>query len=328
MDSNPLRSFLEEDGDCVVLDGGLATALEQRGHELDSALWSARLLLDEPDAIRDVHLAYLEAGSDCITTCSYQASFEGFLSVGLSDREAEAALVRSSSLALEARDTYWARTDELRSRRRPLVAASIGPYGAYLADGSEYDGRYGIGVEELEDFHHRRFGVLATSGVDLLACETIPCAVEAEALLNLLDRQPDIWAWMSFSARDGECLWDGSRFEDVVSTCAQHHRVAAIGVNCTDPQHVEELIRRASTCTDLPLIAYPNSGELYDASTRSWVGEPAGEAWMNQVEAARAAGARGLGGCCRIGPRMITQLRRRVGSGDWSPEPPHPFLEP
>jgi homocysteine S-methyltransferase len=326
VESNPLQSFLEETGDCVVLDGGLATALEERGHILDTALWSARILLDQPEAIRDVHLAYLEAGSDCITTSSYQASFEGFASVGLSDRDAEAALLRSSSLALEARDAFWARAGHSSARRRPLVAASIGPYGAYLADGSEYDGRYGIGVEELEDFHRRRFRVLATSGVDLLACETIPSAVEAEALLRLLDEEPgDIWAWMSFSARDGESLWDGSRFEDVVGMCVEHERIAAIGVNCTDPDHVVELIGRASTVTELPLIVYPNSGEQYDASTRSWVGEPAGDAWMSQVQAARAVGARGLGGCCRIGPPMVTQLRLRFGSGDWSPGPPHPI---
>ena len=209
------------------------------------------------------------------------------------------------------------------------MAASIGPYGAYLADGSEYDGRYGIGVEELEDFHRRRFRLLATSGVDLLACETIPSAVEAEALLKLLAGEGEgTWAWMSFSARDGESLWDGSRFEDVVSMCAGHQRIAAIGVNCTDPRHVAELITRASTLTELPLIAYPNSGEQYDASTRSWIGEPAGEAWMSQLEAARAAGARGLGGCCRIGPPTVMQLRRRVGGGDWLPPPPHPIQEP
>jgi homocysteine S-methyltransferase len=315
---NPLRPLLEVGGGPVILDGGLATALEARGHVLDSDLWSARILLDEPEAIRAVHAAYLQAGAQCITTSSYQASFEGFGAIGVSEEDAEAALIRSSSLALEERDQFWEEANAgTGSRPKPVVAASVGPYGAYLADGSEYDGRYSIGRGELEDFHRRRFGVLAKSGVDVLACETVPSLEEACALLSLLDQEPDVWAWVSFSCRDGALLWDGTRIEDAVQLCARHERVAAIGVNCTAPGHVASLIGRAAAVTDLPLIAYPNSGEEYDASTRSWVGPDAGVAWMDAMEAAVTAGAVVVGGCCRIGPTMIAELRRRQARGDW-----------
>jgi len=316
---NPLQPFLETSDGCVVLDGGLATALEAQGHVLDSSLWSARLLLDEPEAIRAVHVGYLEAGADCITTSSYQASFAGFEALGLSGRDAEAALVLSATLALEARDDFWERSGGSGSRLKPLVAASLGPYGAYLADGSEYDGRYGVGGAALEEFHRRRFGVLATSGVDLLACETIPSREEADVLLDLLDQAPSIWACMSFSCRDGGHLCDGSRFDEAVRACAEHERVAGIGVNCTPPRHVGSLISKAAAVTDLPLIAYPNSGEEYDASTRTWVGSAADAEWMDGLDAARAAGASVVGGCCRIGPPMIERLRRRCEGGDWSP---------
>jgi homocysteine S-methyltransferase len=342
---NPLAPFLEPSG-VVLLDGGLATELEARGHDLGTALWSARLLMDDPETIRSVHEAYLEAGADCIVTASYQASFAGFALAGLTESDAAAALRRSSELALAARGDHRARhpvrAGVLRdapgdrssaatpaspptraSPPPPLVAASIGPYGAFLADGSEYDGRYGVDREALAAFHRRRFHLLADSGVDLLACETLPTRLEAEVLLSLLAEHESAWAWLSFTCQDGERLRDGSDFTEAVEACANHERVAAVGVNCTDPRHVAELTRRASSVTELPLVVYANSGERWDATARSWrpparlsAEDASSDAWLSGMLAAHAAGARVLGGCCRIGPGGIGELRRALVGGD------------
>ncbi|MDH3270029.1 MAG: homocysteine S-methyltransferase [Gemmatimonadota bacterium] len=341
MASNPLTPFVTDDG-VLLLDGGLATALEDAGHRLDRMLWSASLLRDRPDAIRATHRAYLAAGADCITTASYQASFEGFRRAGLDDDDSVALLLRSSALALEARDEWVAAAgsavdadgpDRPARPKTPLVAASIGPYGAHLADGSEYHGRYGASVGELERFHHRRLGLLAESGVDLLACETIPSQSEVGVLLDVLDRQrDDVFAWLSFSCRDERRLSDGSPIEEAVTMCSARRRVAAIGVNCTAPAYVPELIARAAEVTDRPLVAYPNSGEHWDATNKRW-GEPSGpgreavgdrrmsdESWMSGVLGALGAGARIVGGCCRTGPADIAELRRRIDLRDWGAE--------
>ena len=311
MQQNPLAPFLDDQG-FVVLDGGLATALEARGHALDARLWSARLLIDAPDAVRAVHRDYLEAGADCITTASYQASLAGFRSIGLSDAEFDDLLRRSVQLAIEARDAFWSREEVRRGRREPIVAASVGPYGAYLADGSEYDGRYGIGPEELYAFHRRRFEVLASTEADVVACETIPSGAEADVLLAILDEVPDTWAWFSFSCRDGRHLNDGTPFADAVRACSAHSRVAAVGVNCTAPDFIQELLEVGGGASDLPMIAYPNSGETYDARTKSWSGPGVAGDWIDGVDEWIRAGADVVGGCCRVGPDAIRELRTRV----------------
>ena len=313
--SDPFRAALERDG-YVLLDGGLATALEARGRVLDSTLWSAALLRDAPEEIRAVHADYLEAGARCITTASYQASFEGFRESGIDDPLATALLHRSTEVAVSARDEHSSQA---------LVAASIGPYGAYLANGSEYDGRYAVGAAELEHFHRRRLAVLLESGPDLLACETLPSAVEVDVLLRLLDEHHGASAWFSFSCRDGRSLWDGTPIEAVARACAEHAGVVAVGVNCTAPVHLAELVGRARSACDLPLIAYPNSGEVYDADSGRWSsGAETGEGggWMAGVLGALEAGARIVGGCCRVGPAEIGELRVALATGDWT-WPPH-----
>lgn len=326
---NPFRPFLESAGR-VVLDGGLATALEERGFELNTDLWSAALLVDEPEAIHEVHLDWLEAGADCITTASYQASIPGLRAAGLSDREAEALLRRSSDLALSARESFWAERGahalarwDPRSgattaspRVRPIVAASVGPYGAYLADGSEYDGRYGVSRRALEHFHRRRVEVLSESGVDVLACETIPSGVEVDVLVTILEAT-DAWAWISVSCRDGSSLHDGTPIEEIAQMCDGLPRVAGVGINCTAPEHVASLVARAASRTRLPLIAYPNSGERYDPDSGSWTAGPASSGrWLDHLGSAMDAGAIVVGGCCRVGPATIAELRRRTGRRD------------
>lgn len=335
--TNPFEPFLALRG-FAFLDGGLATELEARGHVLDSRLWSADLLRSHPDAVEAVHRAYLAAGADCITTASYQASVPGFLDAGVSRKEAVELLMRSSEIALRARDRHVA--EGAGEGPTPLVAASIGPYGAYLADGSEYDGRYGIPASKLRRFHADRLSLLASSGVDLLACETIPSGAEAEVLLDILEgRDGDIGAWMSFSCRDGGNLHDGTPIEEVVAMCEGSARIAAVGVNCTPPRFVPGLVARAAAETELPLMAYPNSGERYDASTGHWRPAPSGgpvarsveeaagfegvgspssvpEPWLTSVLEARRAGATILGGCCRVGPDAIGVLRQTIVGRD------------
>ena len=196
--SSPFERFQDQQG-ATILDGGLATSLEALGYDLDHDLWSAKILLEAPDAIRRVHTDFLLAGADCITSGTYQASIPGLAAQGLSHDHAVQVLDRAVGLAVEARDAFWSDAGNRHQRLRPLVAASVGPYGAYRADGSEYTGEYGLSDDELLDFHEGRWRILAESAADLMGCETIPSLQETEVLLELLRRTPDRWAWMSFS---------------------------------------------------------------------------------------------------------------------------------
>lgn len=311
MRANPFLRFLDAQG-FVVLDGGLATALEAAGHHLDSALWSARLLLDAPDALRAAHIAYLQAGADCITTGSYQASFEGFEAAGLGAREAESLLRRSVDLALGAKRAFWSDAPNRVGRLEPIVAASAGPYGAFLADGSEYRGRYRVGREALIDFHRRRLHVLAGTAADVIAFETIPSLDEAKVIAELLGEVPRTWAWITFSCGDEKRLWDRSRIADALRAVDSAANLAGVGVNCTAPRYVTSLIDELRSLTDRPIIAYPNSGERYEAQSHAWVGRPAGADWLDGAREWFAHGARVVGGCCRVGPGTIRKLRAEL----------------
>jgi homocysteine S-methyltransferase len=313
LNAGPLEPFLRGGG-TLVLDGGLATELERAGFDLDHPLWSARLLSRRPEAIAAVHRAYLEAGADCITTASYQATTVGFRRDRATAAEAVGLLSRSVELALGVRDAFWAGHpgEAGTGRPRPLVAASVGPYGAFRADGSEYTGAYDQDLEGLLEFHRERMRLLLEAGPDLLACETIPSAVEGRALALLLAELGGARAWVSFSCRDGSRLSDGTPFVDAVRTVAAVPQVLAVGVNCTAPSHVESLLRAAALVTDKPLVAYPNSGETYDAAARAWRGTSDPLDWGERARAWRATGARLLGGCCRTGPDHIRSLRAAV----------------
>ena len=312
--SNPLSEMIERQGR-VILDGGLATALEERGHNLDDPLWSARLLIEEPGAIRRVHMDSLEAGADCITTSSYQATVQGFSDRGLTKNAGRDLLRLSTDLALDARDSFWSHQTNRRGRLRPLVAASIGPFGAFLADGSEYTGAYSIDDGALYEFHQERWQVLTESPADVLACETLPSLREARVLLQLLKETPGRWAWLSFTCRDGLHLSDGTPFVDAVRACTSAPGVAAIGVNCTAPRFDSSLIEQARSSTDLPIIVYPNSGEVYDPTAKRW--RPGGStgAWVDDAAHWGALGAAAIGGCCRVGPGTIAELRHRLLPG-------------
>lgn len=300
--------------DCLLLDGALATVLEARGCDLADPLWSARVLLEAPQLIRQLHLDYLLAGADIITTSSYQATFEGFARRGLSAVQAVGLMQLSVDLALQARCSFMAGQPAMQPA--PLVAASIGPYGAMLADGSEYRGDYGLSVQQLMDFHRPRLAVLAASGADLLACETLPCPEEAEALARLLqDEFPQTPAWFSFSCRDGEHVWQGERLADCIAMLESVPQVVAVGVNCTDPRWVESLLRQAASVSSKPLLAYPNSGEQWDGVHKCWHGIASTDDFSAQARCWRQAGARLIGGCCRTGPAHIAALRASLNSG-------------
>ena len=318
--SNPLAPFLERQG-VMVLDGGLATELEARGCDLRDELWSAKVLLENPELIRAVHYDYLVAGADCITTASYQASFPGFEKRGLDHGDAAELMQLSVRLALEVRDAFWGGGggggdgSAHSGRMEPLVAASIGPYGAYLADGSEYTGDYGVDRPVLSTFHLERWHVLAESGADLLACETIPSALEARILVELLRLTPDVHAWFSFSCRDGERVSDGTPITEVVSPLDDEPRVVAVGVNCTAPRHIPFLIDRLREVTEKPIVVYPNSGEAYHAAAKRWLGETDSTDFGSASRAWVEGGARVIGGCCRTGPDHIRAVRASVARG-------------
>jgi homocysteine S-methyltransferase len=296
----------------VILDGALATELERRGAVLDDPLWSARCLIESPDLIRAVHLDYFRAGADVATSATYQASFEGFARRGLDSAAAETLMRRAVALAAEARDELGSESAAVSDRPRPLVAASVGPYAAMLADGSEYRGGYSASDAELAGFHRPRLRVLADAGADLLACETLPCLREALVLARLLDEIPDACAWVSFSCRDGEHTSEGEDIGECAAALRAYERVVAVGVNCTAPQHISPLLRKMRDCTDRPLAVYPNSGERYDAKDKSWCGDSSASEFGAQARRWQLEGARLIGGCCRTGPAEIAEVARCV----------------
>ena len=318
--TDPIRAFLEREG-FMVLDGGLATELEALGCDLDDPLWSARALLDAPDVIRTVHRRFLEAGADCIATATYQATFEGFRARGLEAADTTRLLEQAVEIAVSARDAFMVDLAVPGGRLRPLVAASVGPYGAFLADGSEYRGDYGLSAAELYDFHAPRWEVLEGAGADLMACETTPSVEETSAYCRLaaVSHSP---TWISFQCRDGAHLADGTPLEAAVSLCEAEPHVVAVSVNCVDPGFVTSLIRTARRATGKPILAYPNSGEVWDGEAKRWTGLTTPTDWARSAAQWRNEGADGVGGCCRVGPAEIAAIRTTLLSSALDCEPP------
>ena len=286
--------------DPIVLDGGLSTALEQQGADLAGALWTARLLADEPARIAAAHRSFFEAGARVATTASYQASVEGLLAAGYGATEARRLITGSVTIAREVADEYPG----------SLVAASVGPYGAYLADGSEYTGRYGLSLARLRDFHGPRLELLAGAGPDLFAVETIPDADEAEVLVDLLD-EVGLPAWFSYSVR-GDLTSAGQPLDTAYAVLAGRRVLVAAGVNCSDQADVQGAVETAVAVTGLPAVSYPNRGGSWDAEAKRWAyGDPLD---LDLVAGWLAAGVRLVGGCCGNGPADIAALAQRVAS--------------
>ena len=280
----------------MIIDGGLSNALEDRGHELSSDLWTAELLRDAPQEIAAVHRAYFDAGAQVATAASYQASVPGFVEAGMTSAEAEALIRLSVALARDMRDE--------RSEPGCVVAASVGPYGAVLADGSEYTGHYGLTATQLYDFHRPRLELLASAEPDLFAVETIPDLDEAAVLAGLLD-EIGIPAWLSFTI-DGELTRAGQPLTEAFAVVASADAVVATGVNCCAPADVLAALETAHEDTGKAGVAYPNSGQVWDSASHTWHGEPSYD--LALVPAWITAGATYVGGCCRIGPADIAAL--------------------
>lgn len=308
MHQHPLSVFSP-----FILDGGLATELESQGHNLNHSLWSAKLLLENPQAIVDAHLAYLQAGAKCVISASYQASIVGFMSLGLSEIDAEQAIILSVELARDAVEQFHFQHP---TKHKPIVAASVGPYGAYLANGSEYTGEYQLGDQELTHFHERRMQLLSNTSADVLACETIPSQQEANVLSSLIKLQEKP-AWVSFSCKNNTQISDGNTLGESAKLLENNDKIIAVGINCTSPQYLKYLIPALKKHTTKDIIVYPNSGECFHADSKTWHGS------VEPMECAQESikwhqlGASIIGGCCRMGPEhiraMVTMFANKLG---------------
>jgi homocysteine S-methyltransferase len=296
-----------------VLDGAMATELERRGCDISGPLWSAHVLDSAPATIAAIHLDYLRAGAECISSASYQVSAMGYCEIGRDPRDAARALRQSVEIAEQARAEY-----ARENPRRIRIAASLGPYGAALHNGAEYHGRYEIGFDDLVAFHAERLAVLARSAADFIALETIPSLDEAHALLSALAQTSAVSAWISFTCRDAFHVAHGELLEDCAAAVAPSPQVLAVGINCSPPHNIAGLIaeaRRGSRGRK-PVIVYPNSGETWDAVTRSWRGNADTTRFGELARTWFAAGAQAVGGCCRTGPAHIAAVagaRRAAG---------------
>ncbi|KAJ6312547.1 hypothetical protein OIU77_014130 [Salix suchowensis] len=293
-----LEDLIKKAGGCAVIDGGFATQLEKHGATINDPLWSALCLIKDPDLIKRVHLEYLEAGADILVTSSYQATLPGFLSRGLSAEEGE---------------LY----------NRALVAASIGSYGAYLADGSEYSGCYGpdVNLEKLKDFHRRRLQVLVKAGPDLLAFETIPNKLEAQACVELLEEENiNIPSWICFSSVDGENAPSGESFQQCLEAINKSDRVKAVGINCAPPHFIESLICKFKELTEKLIAVYPNSGEVWDGRAKRWLPSTCFDDDKFELFATRwhNLGASLIGGCCRTTPSTIQAISKALKNPEQS----------
>lgn len=287
----------------MLIDGGLSNVLEKQGYNLNHKLWSAKLLEDDASAIKDVHQAYLDAGAQCLITSSYQATIQGLIEGGYTNQEAEVLLRKTVELAKQAVD---------ESGSKALVAASIGPYGAYLADGSEYRGDYDISHQKLKDFHAPRISILADTQADIYACETIPSFEEAKVLSSLLQDASKL-AWITFSCKDGAHINDGTPIVECANYLADFPNIFAVGVNCTKPTYVSDLIQNIKTSNwKKTIIVYPNSGEVFNAKDKTWLDTRDAHNFTEMTKEWLSLGADMVGGCCRIGPAHIADIKKSL----------------
>lgn len=300
----------------IILDGALGTELEKRGYDVSGKLWSAKYLLEKPQVIQDLHETYLRSGADILTTSSYQATVPGLEDFGLSEKAALAIIASTVDLAKSARDKVWNELADAKKNQRPypLISGDIGPYAAYLADGSEYTGAYDLTQGGYKNFHRPRIKALLEAGSDLLAIETIPNVNEARALVDLLASEfPQVEAYMSFTAQDDSHISDGTSIEEVAALCDNSQQVLALGINCSAPKVFDGLLKRIRKVTNKPLVAYPNSGEIYDGATQTWKSKPDNShTLLENALLWHQSGAKVVGGCCRTSPEDIAYLAQAI----------------
>lgn len=292
-----LKETLTKTG-IMVIDGSMSTALEHLGCDLNDDLWTAKVLSGEPARIEQVHYDYFCAGADCGITASYQATIPGFVKKGFSQQEAEDLLARSVELFHSARTRWWETSGKEAGRAYPLCLGAVGPYGAYLADGSEYRGNYGVSDDTLRTFHRRRMEILWEAGADLLLIETQPSLHEALIEAELAEELGADY-WISFSCMDGKRIWEGDLLRDCAARLSVGHpHLKMLGINCTAPQYVNSLIDELKSGTELPVAVYPNSGEVYDPVTKTWHGDQSGVRFAAMARQWMEQGANAVGGCC------------------------------
>ncbi len=295
----------------LLIDGGLSNELERQGCDLNHKLWSAHMLETNPEAIIEAHLAYLKAGAQCITTSSYQATIPGFMHLGYNHATAEAMIIKTVTLAEEAIKRFEALGNDTSSL---LIAASIGPYGAYRSDGSEYRGNYGVSDATLFDFHIPRIKLLDDTNAHFFACETIPSFQEAEVLAEIL-KQTKKPAWITFSCKDDKHINDGTPIKECATLLEDYTNLFAIGVNCTAPQHISGLVKELkANASSKHIVAYPNSGEVFQAKTKTWLGLADPDAFASMSKEWITLGVDIMGGCCRIGPEHIKSMKDNLDS--------------
>ncbi|MQS90298.1 homocysteine S-methyltransferase [Companilactobacillus mishanensis] len=296
----------------LVVDGAMATELEKLGIDTNNDLWSATALIEKPEAVTAVHKSYFQACADVAITNTYQANIKEFEKNGFSEKESAGLIIKAVEVAKQARTEYFSSLSdsELSSRAKfPLIAGSVGPYGAYLADGSEYRGDYQLTKKEFQDFHRSRMQLLDKAGVDLFAMETQPNFEEAKALASLLKNEfPKQSAWMCFSIKDSQTLCDGTSLKDAVKYFNIYQQISAIGVNCTTLENIEDTVKNIRAVTDKPIVVYPNNGDIYDPKTKTWQTNPQADTFSDLVPKWLAAGANLIGGCCRTTPSDIAEI--------------------
>lgn len=291
-------------GRFIVMDGAMGTELENRGYNVSDALWSAKFLRENPDAIKQIHKDYMEAGANVVTCCSYQATIPGFMDAGYSEKEAESLIRKSMEILKEAREEWWRESGEKKGADYPVLAGDIGPYGAYLADGSEYTGSYSLTKEEYQEFHRRRIQILKDAGAEIFAVETCPKLDEAIAVGEMLEEMGcDFWVSFTFTSKTR--ISDGTEISVIAKELSRFSHLKALGVNCTPPELVADIIRNYRANTNLPICVYPNSGEIYDGIKKIWKGAPDGRTYGERAKDWLDAGANWNGGCCRTNPRDI-----------------------
>lgn len=289
----------------VIVDGAMATELEARGCDINDELWSAKILAEAPEMIKQVHYDYFKAGADIGISASYQASVPGFMKKGFTRQESENLVKSSVKLLLEAREEFM---KDFPDSGTLTAAAAVGPYGAYLADGSEYRGDYERNERVIGDFHRERMTLLAEAGAEVFACETLPCLWEAEIILNIA-KELGIPCWFSFSCKDTEHISDGTPISECAARLDGEDYVCAVGVNCTHPKYIAGLIKNIRKASTKPVIVYPNRGEEYDAVKKIWLGSSDMKGFGDWAEEWFAEGANIIGGCCRTSPADIAEIK-------------------
>ena len=306
-DNNPIKPILEQKKH-MIIDGALASELQRRGCDLNDSLWSAKVLIEQPELIQQVHYDYFKAGADCAITASYQATPMGFAQKGIELEESIKLIKTSVKLAQQAKMQYL---NDIKEDKALSIAGSVGPYGAYLANGSEYTGDYQLSESEFIAFHKDRVTALIDAGVDILACETMPSFLEIKALAKLIQQFPMVNCWFSLTLKDQQHISDGTPLIEVIEYLNSIEQIVSVGINCIALEKVTPALEVLSELTGKPLIVYPNSGEQYDPTTKQWhKNHHHNCTFANQLDTWIKLGAKLIGGCCQTTPEDIVEIHQ------------------